>query len=61
MGYSQELQLKGTLRHNLRKFLFGNIQIGVTSQGLIFKASCLELGIPHKTRSYLHYQAKFQI
>ena len=31
------------------------------SQGLIFKASCIELGTPYETRSYLHYQAKIQI
>ena len=61
MGKSQGLQLKRTLHCNLREFLFGNVQIGVTSQGLVFKASCMELGTFHETRSYLHYQAKFQI
>ena len=30
------------------------------SQGLVFKASCMELGTSHETRSYLHYQAKFR-
>ena len=49
MRWSQELQLKGTLHHNLREFLFGNVQIGVTSQGLIFKALCMELGTLHET------------
>ena len=45
----------------MREFLFGNVQIGVKSQGLIFKALCMELGTPHETQSYLHYQAKIQI
>ena len=45
----------------VREFLFGNVQIRVISQGLIFKASCIELGTPHETQSYLHYQAKIQI
>ena len=44
----------------MREFLFGNIQIGVTSQRLLFKASCMELETPHETRYYLHYQAKIQ-
>jgi len=38
-----------TLHHNLREFLFGNFQIGFTSQGLVSKASCVELGTPHET------------
>ena len=45
----------------VREFLFGNVQIGVMSQGLIFKASCIELGTPHETRSCLHYQVKIQV
>ena len=45
----------------MREFLFGNVQIGVMSQGLIFKASCIELGTPHETRSCLHYQVKIQV
>ena len=44
----------------MREFLFGNVQIGDTSQGLVFKASCMELGTPHETRSYLHYQEKIR-
>ena len=44
----------------MREFLFGNIQIGVTSQRLLFKASCMELETPHETRYYLHYQEKIQ-
>ena len=46
---------------NMREFLFGNVQIGFTSEGLVSKASCMELETPHETRSYLHYQAKIQI
>ena len=45
----------------MREFLFGNSQIGSTSQGLVSKASCMELGTPHETRSYLLYQTKIQI
>ena len=40
-------------RVNMREFLFGNSQIGSTSQGLISKTSCIELGTPHETRPYL--------
>ena len=39
----------GTLRHNLREFLFGNFQIGFTSHGLVSKALCMELRTPHET------------
>ena len=42
----------------VREFLFGNVQIGVKSQGLLYKASCMELGTPHETQPYLFYQTK---
>ena len=48
----------GTLRHNLREFLFGNVQIGFKSQGLLYKASYMELRTPHETQPYLFYQTK---
>jgi len=47
-----------TLNQSLREFLFGNIQIGFTSQELVFKTSCIELGTPQETQSYLFYQTK---
>ena len=47
-----------TLNHNLKEFLFGNVQIGFTSQKLVSKASSMELGTP---QSYLFYQTKIQI
>ena len=45
----------------MRGFLFGNVQIGFTSQGLVSKASCMELGTPHETQPYLFNQTKIQI
>ena len=45
----------------MKEFLFGNVQIGFTSQGLICKVSCMELGTPHETQPYLFYQTKIQI
>ena len=45
----------------LKEFLFGNIQIEFKSQGLLYKVLCTELGTPHKTQSYLHYQTKIII
>ena len=48
----------GTLRHNLREFLFGNFQMGFKSQGLLYKVSSIELGTPHEIQSYLFYQTK---
>ena len=51
----------GTLRHNLREFLFGNFQIGFKSQGLLYKVSCMELGTPHETQPYLFSQTKIQV
>ena len=48
------------LNQNLREILFSNFQIGFTNQGLIFKASCMELGTPHETQPYLFYQQKFR-
>ena len=45
----------------VKEFLFGNIQIGFKSQGLLYKVSCTELGTPHETQSYLHYQTKIII
>ena len=47
-----------TLRHNLREFLFSNFQIGFKSQGLLYKATCMELGTPHETQPYLFSQTK---
>ena len=49
------------LNQNLREFLFGNFQIGFISQGLVVKASCMELGTPHEAQPYLFYQTKIQI
>ena len=48
------------LNQNLREILFSNFQIGFTNQGLIFKASCMELGTPHETQPYLFYQQKLR-
>ena len=45
----------------VKKFWFGNIQIGFKSQRLLYKVSCTELGTPHETQSYLHYQTKIII
>ena len=45
----------------VKEFLFGNIQIGFKSLGLLYKVSCTELGTPHETHSYLHYQTKIII
>ena len=45
----------------VKEFLFGNIQIEFKSQGLLYKVSCMELGTPLKTHSYLHYQTKIII
>ena len=50
MGQNQGFQLwvesrtpiVGTLRHNLREFLFGNFQIGFKNQELLYKASCMK-------------------
>ena len=42
----------------VREFLFGNVQIGFKSQGLLYKALCMELGTPHETQPYLFYQTK---
>ena len=42
----------------VKEFLFGNVQIGFESQGLLYKASCIELGTPHETQPYLFYQTK---
>ena len=47
-----------TLSQNLKEFLFGNIQIGFTSQKLVSEVSCMELGTP---QSYLFYQTKIHI
>ena len=41
--------IEKTLNKSLKEFLFGNVQIGFTSQGLIFKTSCIELGTTHET------------
>ena len=51
----------GTLRHNLREFLFGNFQMGFKSQGLLYKVLCMELGTPHETQPYLFSQTRIQI
>ena len=51
----------GTLRHNLREFLFGNFQIGFKSQAFLYKASCMESGTPHETQPYLFSQTRIQI
>ena len=48
------------LNQNLREILFSNFQIGFTNKGLIFKASCMELGTPHETQPFLFYQQKFR-
>ena len=50
-----------TLNQSLKEFLFDNVQIGFTSQGLVSKASCIELGTPHETQPYLFYQTKIQV
>ena len=50
-----------TLNQSLKEFLFGNVQIEFTSQELVSKASCMELGTPHETKPYLFYQTKIQI
>ena len=47
-----------TLNQSLKEFLFGNVQIEFTSQGLVSKASCMELGTLHETKPYLFYQTK---
>ena len=44
-----------TLNQGFKEFLFGNVQIGFTSQGLVRKASCMELGTPYETQPYLFY------
>ena len=41
----------------MKEFLFGNIQIGFKSQGLLYKVSC-GVRTPHETQSYSHYQTK---
>ena len=51
----------GTLRHNLREFLFGNFQIGFKSRGLLYKVSCMEFRTPHETQPYLFSQTRIQI
>ena len=45
----------------VKEFLFGNVQIGFKSQGLLYKASCMELRTPHETQPDLFYQTKIQI
>ena len=50
-----------TLNQSLKEFLFGNVQIRFKSQGLLYKASRIELGTPHETQPYLFYQTKIQI
>ena len=40
------------------RILFSNIQIEFKSQGLLYKASSIELGTPHETQPYLFYQTK---
>ena len=45
----------------MKEFLFGNVQIGFKNQRLLYKESCMELGTPHETQSYLHFQTKIQI
>ena len=50
--------VKKTLNQNLREFLFGNSQTRSTSQGLVSKALCMELGTPHETQPNLFYQTK---
>ena len=50
-----------TLNQSLKEFLFGNLQIGFTSQWLVFKSSSMELGTPHETQPYFFYQTKIQI
>ena len=42
----------------VREFLFGNVQIGFKNQGLLYKASYMELGTSHETQSYLFYWTK---
>ena len=53
--------IEKTLNKSLKEFLFGNLQIGFTSQGLVSKTSCMELGTPHETQPYLFYQTKIQV
>ena len=45
----------------VKEFLFGDVQIGFKSKGLLYKVSCIELGTPHETKSYLFYHTKIQI
>ena len=45
----------------VKEFLFGDVQIGFKSQELLYKVSCMELGTPHETQSYLFYLTKIQI
>ena len=42
----------------VKEFLFGNVQIGFKSQGLLYKVSCIKLGTPHETQPNLFYQTK---
>ena len=62
MGQSRGLQLwdrvKDSNNEVVKEFLFGNVQIGFKSQGLLYKASCMELGTPYETQPYLFYQTK---
>ena len=52
------VELKTPINLVVKEFLFGNVQIGFESQGLLYKASCIELGTPHETQPYLFYQTK---
>ena len=56
-----KILVEKTLNQSLKEFFFGSVQIGFTSQGLVSKASCMELGTSHETQSYLFYQTKIQI
>ena len=53
--------IEKTLNQNLKEFLFGNVQIGFTSQELVSKASCMKAKTPHKTQPYLFYKTKIPI
>ena len=52
------VELKTPINLVVKEFLFGNVQIGFESQGLLYKVSCIELGTPHEIQPYLFYQKK---
>ena len=44
-----KILVEKTLNQSLKEIFFGSVQIGFTSQGLVSKASCMELGTSHES------------